>query len=294
MKIDETTGEILSDNGGELTLQDRAKLALKGNDANLIELAKESQELSTIKTEDNYKEIKTAENKLVKMRLLITDMGKTARDDANKFAKAVIAEEKRLIGLIEPEEERLKALRFDWDEAIRIEAGKVFAAQEEKRLRLQSIDDSLEVGLNFGDGVAQVEKRIELVKNVLINDPDLTSEAVTRLELKKLTTLNTLSSALQAAKDAEVANASMAELKRLNDAKFAEMQEKSQADEKRKLALENAPDAEKLNDWVMNIRNVPFPIMSSTQGQQTKLDIIDKLEGLLVRVQAATAKMIDL
>jgi hypothetical protein len=294
MKIDETTGEILSDNGGELTLQDRAKLALKGNDANLIELAKESKELSTIKTEDNYKEIKTAENKLVKMRLLITDMGKTARDDANKFAKAVIAEEKRLIGLIEPEEERLKALRFDWDEAIRIEAGKVFAAQEEKRLRLQSIDDSLEVGLNFGDGVAQVEKRIELVKNVAINDPDLTNEAVTRLELKKLTTLNTLSSALQAAKDAEVENASMAELKRLNDAKFAEMQEKSQADEKRKLALENAPDAEKLNDWVMNIRNVPFPIMSSTQGQQTKLDIIDKLEGLLVRVQAATAKMIDL
>jgi hypothetical protein len=294
MKVDELTGEILSDNGGDLTLQDRAKLALKGNDANLIELAKESKELSTIKTEDNYKEIKTAENKLVKMRLLITDMGKTARDDANKFAKAVIAEEKRLIGLIEPEEERLKALRFDWDESIRIEAGKVFAAAEEKRLRLQAIDDSLEVGLNFGDGVAQVEKRIELVKNVVINDHDLTNEAVTRLELKKLTTLNTLSSALQAAKDAEVANTSMLELKHLNDAKFAEMQEKSQADEKRKLALENAPDAEKLNDWVMNIRNVPFPTMSSTQGQQTKLDIIDKLEGLLVRVQAATAKMIDL
>lgn len=43
-------------------------------------------------------------------RVQIEKYGKDMRDDANRFAKAVIAKERELIGIIEPEEERLAAI----------------------------------------------------------------------------------------------------------------------------------------------------------------------------------------
>ncbi len=43
-------------------------------------------------------------------RVKITKIGKDLRDDANKFASAVIAKEKSLIAIIEPEEDRLEAI----------------------------------------------------------------------------------------------------------------------------------------------------------------------------------------
>ena len=48
-------------------------------------------------------------------RIEVKDAGETARDDANQFRDGVIAEQKRLIGLVEPEEKRLLALRDAWD-----------------------------------------------------------------------------------------------------------------------------------------------------------------------------------
>lgn len=50
-------------------------------------------------------------------RTAIEKVAKAARDDATKFSKAVIAEEKRLIALVEPEETRVKGLRDAWDKA---------------------------------------------------------------------------------------------------------------------------------------------------------------------------------
>ena len=41
--------------------------------------------------------------------------GKEARDDATKVSKAIIAEQNRLVAIIEPEEQRLQALRDAWD-----------------------------------------------------------------------------------------------------------------------------------------------------------------------------------
>lgn len=56
-------------------------------------------------------------------RVAIEKTGKDARDDATKFSKAVIAEEKRLIAIIEHEEARLIGLRNAWDdEQARIKA----------------------------------------------------------------------------------------------------------------------------------------------------------------------------
>lgn len=48
--------------------------------------------------------------KLKKARVDITKQGKEMRDEANKFAKDVIAREKELVAIIEPEELRLEAI----------------------------------------------------------------------------------------------------------------------------------------------------------------------------------------
>jgi hypothetical protein len=50
-------------------------------------------------------------------RIAIEKAGKAARDDATKFSKAVIAEEDRLIEIIQPEETRVLGLRNAWDAA---------------------------------------------------------------------------------------------------------------------------------------------------------------------------------
>jgi len=76
----------------ELTLPERAAVALgtAKHEKELLELVEQSKSITEIKNKD-------------------------ARDDATKFSKAVIAEEDRLVALIEPDETRLIALRDVWD-----------------------------------------------------------------------------------------------------------------------------------------------------------------------------------
>jgi hypothetical protein len=50
-------------------------------------------------------------------RVDIQKAGKEARDDATKFSKAVIAKEKELVDMIQPEEGRLQSLQDAWDAA---------------------------------------------------------------------------------------------------------------------------------------------------------------------------------
>lgn len=55
-------------------------------------------------------EVKKGRLEIRDVRVAITKKGKELRDDANKFAKAVIEKEKELIAIITPEEERLQEL----------------------------------------------------------------------------------------------------------------------------------------------------------------------------------------
>lgn len=65
---------------------------------------------------------------LKRARVEVQRTGDDARDDANKFSKSVIAEVKRLVGLIEPEEKRLIGLRDAWDD----EQARIKAEEEAK------------------------------------------------------------------------------------------------------------------------------------------------------------------
>ncbi|CAJ0737798.1 hypothetical protein R16034_00852 [Ralstonia edaphis] len=100
-----------------LTLPERAAIALgtAKHEANLLALAKKHADIVEIKNPAGREQCHGAMMTLANARIAISKAGKEARDDATKFSKAVIEEEKRLISIIEPEEDRLRGLRDAWD-----------------------------------------------------------------------------------------------------------------------------------------------------------------------------------
>ncbi|MFM0263289.1 hypothetical protein [Paraburkholderia sediminicola] len=103
----------------ELTVIKRAAVALgtSEREAQLALLVAESSTIVAIKNTAGRDQCHSAAMKLRTTRVEIEKAGKAAREDATAFSKAVIAEEKRLVAITGPEEERLLGLRDVWDEA---------------------------------------------------------------------------------------------------------------------------------------------------------------------------------
>lgn len=81
--------------------------------------------------------------KLKKARVDITKQGKEMRDEANKFAKDVIAREKELVAIIEPEELRLEAIEDEVKaQKLREERAALLPTRHEQ---LNAIGDGIEV-----------------------------------------------------------------------------------------------------------------------------------------------------
>ena len=124
---------------------ERAALALNSTqtERDLIALAVKNADITVIKNKAGRDQAHGAAMEIKRARLAIEKTAKEARDDATKFSKAVIAEEKRLIGIIEPEETRLLVLRNSWDaeqERIRLEQ----EAAEQRRIdSINSAIDSI-------------------------------------------------------------------------------------------------------------------------------------------------------
>lgn len=94
-------------------------------------------------TKEDFELINTTKNKLVKVRTRITSAGKTAREAANKYNSDVIAYEKELIAIVEPQEKRLKEIEA---------AAKAYAMRQERektlpefKAKLDSIGDDLTI-----------------------------------------------------------------------------------------------------------------------------------------------------
>jgi hypothetical protein len=103
----------------ELTVAARAVKALStvANETALQELVAQSATILAIKNADGRTQCHSAYMALKNRRTSITAVGKEAREDATKFSAAVIAEQNRLIAIIDKEEARLKVLRDEWDAA---------------------------------------------------------------------------------------------------------------------------------------------------------------------------------
>jgi len=134
--------ELLEQPGTEITVQDRAAIALASDSTrkDLLAMAAKYAAITEIKNKAGRDECHSAAMTLAGARIAISKTGKAARDDATKFSKAVIAEEASLIAITEPEEKRLLALRDGWDEVIAAEKS---AREAAERARVMAITERI-------------------------------------------------------------------------------------------------------------------------------------------------------
>lgn len=121
-----------------VTLAQRAAVALgeSANAAKLRDLVSKSAGIVAVTNQDGREEAHRAGMVLLKTRTSIAAKGKAAREDATAFSKSVIALEKELIAIVEPEENRVLALRDAFD--VRLAEEKAAKAAAE-RARIDAI-----------------------------------------------------------------------------------------------------------------------------------------------------------
>ena len=228
----------------ELTVLERAKqaLSIQYTEQELEALADKFSDIAEIKDNDDYSLVKGACREFQKVRVSIEKTGKTARDDANKFAKAVIGEEKRLLKIIVPEEDRLKALRKEVDDRAVREAAEKLAKEtarkeaiEEKILHIRSFASDL-----FGHDVVSLEGALDIVENIHISEEEY-QEYEDNAIVAKAAVINKLSSAITTQKEVEELRAQQKETARIQ----AEAQAKIDAENAKIRAQQEAIDKEK-------------------------------------------------
>ena len=141
----------------------RAVLRFDAARAELAELATQSAGITDITNKAGRDECHARRMVLKNRRLDIQKAGKAAREDAQAYTKAVIGVEKELVGLIEPEEDRLNALQDAWDSARERERAEAEAAEA---ARVQAQQDALAtitgaLGRLFGADTAALDLALE-------------------------------------------------------------------------------------------------------------------------------------
>lgn len=128
----------------KLPVGTRAVVALNSSkvEFDLRALVADTKAIVEITNPDGRSECHAAAMKARAARVAIEKAGKDARDDATAFSKAVIAEEKRLVAIIEPEQNRLISLRDEYDEKIEAEKEAKRKAEAE---RVAAIHGRIEV-----------------------------------------------------------------------------------------------------------------------------------------------------
>jgi hypothetical protein len=133
-----------------LTVDERAVIAI-GYDTKaateLTTLAQKNAHITEITNDDGRKQADRARLDLRAARLEVQRRGKAAREDATAYSRAVIAEEGRLVALVEPEEDRLAKLVEDYDAAIEAEKERAVLAEQQRvegiQRRIQAIRDEV-------------------------------------------------------------------------------------------------------------------------------------------------------
>jgi len=136
-------------------------------EADLHAIVSITQSITAADLEDQKQLAVVRENRIAlkNARVQIEKQGKALRDDALKFQRSVIAKEKELIAIIEPEENRLQSIEQSAKELA--ERKKRVATLPQRLSRLASIGDIVEVTdeaiLDMGDQAfeAYVSQRVE-------------------------------------------------------------------------------------------------------------------------------------
>lgn len=170
----------------QLTVVERAALALNSSklEKDLVAMAAASVSIVKITNDDGYKQCHAARMALRNARVEISKVGKDARDDALKFQKGVIAEEARLIAIIEPEEKRLQALQDAVDaEVERLRQEKI----EAEKQRAEALQAQISAMAQLPASVAmknaeQMRGALAAARTIVVNH-DTFAEFTERAEL---------------------------------------------------------------------------------------------------------------
>jgi len=210
-----------------LTVVARAALALGSDKARteLAELVKKSANIVEVKNSAGREECHSAAMVLVRARTNIEKIGKAARDDATKFSKAVIAEEKALISITQPEEDRLLGLRDAWDAARAAEKAEAERVERER--------------------VAAIHARIGRIKGFATLALECRTSAKVEELIERLMAEPTEGFEEFAEEAATARGLTLARMKEISDAKLLDEQERAriaaeQEAERQRLAAERA------------------------------------------------------
>lgn len=129
----------------ELTLPERVAVVLGAPkyELEIRDLVAKTVTITEVKNKDGREQCHGAMMTLKNTRVAIEKAAKAAREDATAFSKAVIAEEKRLVALAEPEEARLQGLRDAWDAEIAREKAAQAAAEQARVNGIQAKIDEI-------------------------------------------------------------------------------------------------------------------------------------------------------
>ena len=226
----------------ELTLIDRARAVMVSDrtEAELIALAGKYLDVTEIKDETDAQMVGKAIADLVRHRRQVEKAGKAGREDAAAYQKAVIAEEKRLCSITEPEERRLKGLKEEWDaEQTRIareEHEREMARQEGIRKKIEALGAMVREAT--GQQAAKIAGLVEALDNLELSADDFEEylpTAMTALNDARLAARGLLAQTQEREQQEAQARARAAE-----EALRLEQQRQQQAQEAARLAQEAA------------------------------------------------------
>lgn len=121
-----------------LSLPQRAAVALGSSqtEIDLQVLVKQSADIVAVNNMAGRDQAHRIGMNLKAARVTIEKTAKAAREDATAFSKAVIAEERRLVEIITPEEDRVIALRDAWDTQVENERQAKIKAEADRMAKI--------------------------------------------------------------------------------------------------------------------------------------------------------------
>lgn len=225
-----------------IAINERAAAAMNSGETErqLIELAGSTQDIVVITNKDGREQCHRAHMVAKNTRIAIERLAKDVRDDANKFSQSVIAEEARLVGLIKPEEERLKTLRDAFDQKEAEEKAAKKAAEEARvagiKAKIQRFEQ-LVMDAALKQFAADVKGILAEVEAIEIDDSF--AEFVGEAREARGKAKQTLQAVIVAKETAEQVAAQVAEQNRKMQEQLAELQRQNA-----ELAKNQAPKTE--------------------------------------------------
>jgi hypothetical protein len=222
----------------ELTVPERAAVALGADEGEkaLIALSKKYVDIVEIKNPAARQQCHAAAMELGNARIATTKTGEVAREDANAFQKAVIAEVKRRVAIISAEETRLLALRDAWDKEREAEKAAKAAAEKARvdgiRAKIDEIKDCIVFAM--GKSASEIQGAIDKLSAHEITLEEF-QELAGEAEMSKVATLAKLHEALIAQQAHEAEQARIAAEREALERQRAEL-----AEQERLAAVERA------------------------------------------------------